>query len=79
MKRGWNLCFRWRPSLDGRQFSLPTGQGGQSQDGFGDKYLYRLGGGDASEFISIFTVIFKTRCGGAWHRLRRLKEESNQC
>lgn len=42
-------------------------------------YLYRLGAGDVSEFISIFTVIFKTRCGGEWHRLRRLKEQSNQC
>lgn len=53
------------------------GKGGQSQDGFGDKYLYRLAGGDGSEFISIFTVISTTRCAGEWHRLRRLKEESN--
>lgn len=42
---------------------LPLEEGTQSQDGFRNKYLRRLGGSDVSEFISACIVIFKARCG----------------
>lgn len=57
---------------------LPLEEGAQSQDGFRGKYLCRLGGGDMSEFISVCIVIFKVSCGEEQHRLKRLKEASNQ-